>query len=114
MKGMVASGSSRAGYGGSLSGIASRNSGCYYYAGLRRGSLGKTRAGAAFFAGGRRRKLFEVEDQLCAAHELEDAGEFLIIEVYWNADGLDLVRIGVVPEEELMSTPVWKDIAREG
>jgi len=76
-------------------------------------------ARAAAYAREVRGKLFELEDGLlekleraCAGHELGKVTTDLLIGACWDADRLDLVRIGVVPREELMNTPVGKAAAR--
>ncbi len=57
-------------------------------------------------------RLFEKLERACAGHELGKVTEDLWVGACWDADRLDLVRIGVLPREELMSTPVGKGIAR--
>ena len=76
-------------------------------------------ARGAAYARAVRGKLFDVEDRLfekveraCAGHELGFVTEDLLIGICWDADRLDLMRIGVLPDAELMSTAVGKGIAR--
>jgi uncharacterized protein len=48
----------------------------------------------------------------CARHEFGQITSDLLIGTCWDADRLDLVRIGVIPREELMNTPEGKRLAR--
>ena len=75
-------------------------------------------ARGAVYAREVRGKLFAVEDRLfekleraCAGHELGKVTGDLLIGMCWDADRLDLVRIGVLPDPALMSTPAGKRIA---
>ena len=50
----------------------------------------------------------------CLGHTDEMHSADPTIGTCWDADRLDLGRIGVVPDERFMSTPIGKDIARCG
>jgi uncharacterized protein len=75
-------------------------------------------ARAAAFARTVRGTLFEVEDRLfekveraCAGHELGRVTEDGLIGACWDADRLDLVRLGVMVDPRLMSTVAGKRLA---
>jgi len=54
----------------------------------------------------------KVLEKACARHELGETTLDLVIGTCWDADRLDLVRIGATPRKELMNTPAGKALAR--
>lgn len=78
-------------------------------------------ARAAAYARTLRGVLFELDDALFGkllraleGHELGRVTDDDIIGLCWDADRLDLTRLGVSPREELMSTAEGKRLARAG
>jgi uncharacterized protein len=68
-----------------------------------------------------RGKFFQIEDAgfekltyACQWHTDKRHSADITIGTCWDADRLDLTRIGVVPSEIYMSTPCGKEIARTG
>jgi len=75
---------------------------------------------AAAYARSLQRVEFELPEGLlkklekaCERHALGETTEDVLIGTCWDADRLDLVRLGVVPREELMNTVEGKCLARE-
>ena len=58
-------------------------------------------------------RLLKKLEKACERHALGETTEDVLIGSCWDADRLDLVRLGVVPQEELMNTAEGKRIARE-
>ena len=58
-------------------------------------------------------RLLKKLEKACERHALGETTEDVLIGTCWDADRLDLVRLGVVPREELMNTVEGKRIARE-
>jgi len=50
-------------------------------------------------------------EKACARHELGETTPDLVIGTCWDADRLDLVRIGATPRKALMNTPAGKALA---
>jgi uncharacterized protein len=78
-------------------------------------------ARGAIYAREMRGTFFDIDDRLfkklekaCEAHELGFVTEDALIGSCWDADRLDLVRVGALPDPKLMSTPAGKQAAREG
>jgi uncharacterized protein len=54
---------------------------------------------------------FEALAQACERHTVGDLAEDPMIGICWDADRLDLIRVGITPDPKFMSTPSGKRIA---
>ncbi len=75
----------------------------------------------AEFARSLRGQLFELEDAAmeklvyaCTWHTERDFTDDLTIGTCWDADRLDLGRVGVIPSPEFMNTPFGREVAKAG
>jgi uncharacterized protein len=78
-------------------------------------------ARGAVLAGSWRGKFFHLDDArfnlleaACRNHTDGGVSPDITIGTCWDADRLDLGRVGLIPREEYMSTPFGKEIARAG
>jgi uncharacterized protein len=78
-------------------------------------------ARGAAYATELRGELFELDDsafalltEACIGHTDRDHSDDPTIGTCWDADRLDLGRVGIIPNPDLMSTAFGKEIARVG
>jgi uncharacterized protein len=75
----------------------------------------------ADFAASQRGKLFDLDDDAfaqlgyaCIWHTDRDFTDQVTVATCWDADRLDLGRVGAIPSEALMNTAFGKEVARAG